>query len=114
MDAHQRAVHWIRKINRRYDRPWASTPRSTTSRPCSRPRRETLPKWKEVVDTYVDLGCKAIFLRPIDPFGFADRTRLRLEYPRSQYLEFYRNAVDYMLELNRQGVQVLERYAASS
>ena len=73
--------------------------------------RETLPRWKEVVDTYVALGCKALFLRPIDPFGFADRTRLRLEYPRSAYLEFYRNAVDYMLALNRQGVQILERYA---
>jgi His-Xaa-Ser system radical SAM maturase HxsB len=73
---------------------------------------ETLPRWKEVVDTYVDLGCRALFLRPVDPFGFADRTASHIEYPRAEYLAFYRSAVDYMLELNRRGVQVLERFAA--
>ncbi len=74
--------------------------------------RETLDRWKEVVDTYVDLGCRALFLRPIDPFGFMDRTGSRVEYPRAQYHEFYRKAVDYMLELNAKGTQILERYAS--
>ncbi len=111
MDAHQRAVHWIRRINKRYE-TMGLDPTLYHVEALLTTTRETLSKWKEVVDTYVDLGCKAIFLRPIDPFGFADRTRLRIDYPRSQYLEFYRNAVDYMLALNRQGVQVLERYAA--
>ena len=74
--------------------------------------RDTLPKWKEVVDTYVGLGCRALFLRPVDPFGFADMTGGRVEYPRSEYMAFYRSAVDYMLELNAKGVQVLERFAA--
>jgi len=110
MDAHQRAVHWIRRINRRYE-DMGLDPTLYHVEALLTTTRETLPRWKEVVDTYVGLGCKALFLRPIDPFGFADRTRLRLEYPRGAYLEFYRNAVDYMLELNRQGVQVLERYA---
>lgn len=111
MDAHQRAVHWIRKINQRYE-SMGLDPTLYRVEALLTTTRETLPLWKQVVDTYVDLGCRALFLRPIDPFGFADRTRLRVDYPRSQYLEFYRNAVDYMLELNRQGVQVLERYAA--
>ena len=30
---------------------------------------------------------------------------------KDDYLEFYTTAVDYMLDLNRQGIQVLERYA---
>jgi His-Xaa-Ser system radical SAM maturase HxsB len=111
MDAHQRAVHWIRRVNQRYA-DIGLDPTLYHVEALLTTTRETLPRWKEVVDTYVDLGCKALFLRPIDPFGFADRTRLRLEYPRSAYLEFYRNAVDYMLELSRQGVQILERYAA--
>ena len=111
MDAHQRAVHWIRKINQRYA-DMGLDPTLYHVEALLTTTKDTLPRWKEVVDTYVDLGCKALFLRPIDPFGFADRTRLRIDYPRGQYLEFYRNAVDYMLTLNRQGVQVLERYAA--
>ena len=110
-DAYQLAVHWIKRINQRYEEMGLDTTLyhvealMTTT-------KETLPLWKEVVDTYVKLGCKALFLRPVDPFGFADRTRLRIEYPRSAYLEFYRNAVDYILELNKQGVQVLERFAS--
>jgi His-Xaa-Ser system radical SAM maturase HxsB len=74
--------------------------------------RETLPRWKEIVDTYVDLGCRALFLRPVDPFGFAEKTKRKVEYPRSEYMTFYRSAVDYMIELNKQGVEILERYAA--
>ncbi len=74
--------------------------------------RATLPQWKEVVDTYVALGCRALFLRPIDPFGFAAKTGPKLEYPRREYLEFYRRAVDYMIELHGRGVEILERYAA--
>jgi His-Xaa-Ser system radical SAM maturase HxsB len=74
--------------------------------------RDTLPKWKEVVDTYVDLGCRALFLRPVDPFGWMDKTGNRVDYPRAEYMAFYRQAVDYMVELNQKGVQILERYAS--
>ena len=74
--------------------------------------RATLPLWKEVVDTYVALGCRALFLRPIDPFGFAARTGPKLEYPRAEFMAFYRRAVDYMIELHGRGVEILERYAA--
>ncbi|MFH1436874.1 MAG: SPASM domain-containing protein, partial [Pseudomonadota bacterium] len=67
---------------------------------------------KEIVDTYVDLGCTALFLRPVDPFGFADKTKKQISVTPHEYLEFYRKAVDYMLKLNAGGVQILERYAA--
>lgn len=110
MDAFQKAIFWIKRINRAYEEMGLDT----TLYHCEAlltTTKATLPMWKEIVDTYVGLGCKALFLRPVDPFGFADRTRLKIEYPRSAYLEFYRNAVEYMLELNRQGVEVLERFA---
>jgi uncharacterized protein len=110
-DAHQRAVRWIKEINHRYE-AMGLDPTLYHVEALLTTTRETLPLWKEVVDTYVGLGCRALFLRPIDPFGFAERTRLRVEYPRSQYMEFYRRAVDYMIELNKQGVEILERYAA--
>jgi radical SAM protein with 4Fe4S-binding SPASM domain len=74
--------------------------------------RSTLTMPKEIVDTYVELGCRSIFLRPVDPFGFAEKTHDKIEYERREYLDFYRRAVDYILELNKSGTQVLERYAA--
>ncbi len=109
--AHAVAKHWIGRINEEYAR-LGLDPTLYHVEALLTTTSETLPLWKDVVDTYVGLGCKALFLRPVDPFGFAERSGGRVEYPRKDYLEFYRDAVDYMLELNKQGVQILERFAA--
>lgn len=109
--AHATTAQWIRRINERYEQAGLD-PTLYRVEALLTTTRETLPLWKEVVDTYVELGCRALFLRPLDPFGFATRTAARVEYPRQEYHDFYRNAVDYMLELNAQGVQILERFAA--
>jgi His-Xaa-Ser system radical SAM maturase HxsB len=109
--AHQKATYWIGRINEAYER-MGLDPTLYHVEALLTTTRETLPRWKEVVDTYAALGCRALFLRPVDPFGFADRTGPRVEYPRAEYLAFYRNAVDYILELNRNGVEILERFAA--
>jgi radical SAM protein with 4Fe4S-binding SPASM domain len=60
----------------------------------------------------VGAGCRSLFLRPLDPFGFASRTATSLGYPVEEFLDFYAKAVDYMIELNLRGVEVLERNAA--
>jgi His-Xaa-Ser system radical SAM maturase HxsB len=109
--AFQAATTWIRRINEAY-REKGLDPTLYHVEALLTTTRETLPLWKEVVDTYAQLGCRALFLRPVDPFGFAEKTTRIVEYPRREYLEFYRKAVDYMVELNHQGVEILERFAA--
>ena len=105
------AARWIKRINEAYAAKGLD-PTLYHVEALLTTTRATLPQWKEVVDTYVALGCRALFLRPVDPFGFAAKTGPKIEYPRAEYLAFYRRAVDYMLELNARGVEVLERYAA--
>jgi uncharacterized protein len=109
--AHAEATKWIRRINEAYAK-MGLDPTLYHVEALLTTTREALPRWREIVDTYVDLGCRALFLRPVDPFGFADKTAPRVEYPRSEYLAFYRSAVDYMIDLNKRGVEVLERFAA--
>jgi His-Xaa-Ser system radical SAM maturase HxsB len=111
LSAHQAATRAIRRVNEAYA-AMGLDPTLYHVEALLTTTRDALPSWKEIVDTYVDLGCRALFLRPVDPFGFADRTAPRVEYPRAEYLAFYRSAVDYMIELNRQGVEILERFAA--
>ncbi len=111
LSAFDAATYWIKRINEAYAERGLDTSLYHVEALLTT-TKETLERWKEVVDTYVTLGCRAIFLRPVDPFGFADRTQKRVEYPRKEYLDFYRQSVDYMIELNKSGVQVLERYAA--
>jgi len=109
--AHQQATRWIKRINEAYGQ-MGLDPTLYHVEALLTTTRDALPKWKEIVDTYVGLGCRALFLRPVDPFGFADKTAPRVEYPRREYMEFYRSAVDYMVQLNQQGVEILERFAA--
>ncbi len=111
LSAFDAARGWIKRINQAYGEMGLDSTLYHVEALLTT-TRDTLPLHKEVVDTYVDLGCRALFLRPIDPFGFASKTAHRTEYPRAEYLEFYRKAVDYMIELNHQGTQILERYAA--
>lgn len=109
--AFKAAVYWIGRINKAYEEIGLDTnlyhveALLTTT-------REALSRGREIVDTYASLGCKALFLRPIDPFGFMEKTGHRVEYPRAEYLTFYRDTTDYMITLNQQGTQILERYAA--
>ena len=80
--AHAEAARWIRRINDAYVK-MGLDPTLYHVEALLTTTREALPRWKEIVDTYVDLGCRALFLRPVDPFGFADRTAPRVEYPRA-------------------------------
>ncbi|MBP6834981.1 MAG: His-Xaa-Ser system radical SAM maturase HxsB [Deltaproteobacteria bacterium] len=109
--AFKAAVHWIKRINQAYIERGLD-PSLYHVEALLTTTREALSRGREIVDTYEALGCKAMFLRPIDPFGFVEKTAHRVEYPREEYLQFYRDTTDYIIELNKQGKQVLERYAA--
>jgi len=111
LSAYDETAKWIKRINQAY-KDAGLDPTLYHVEALVTTTKATLPRWKELVDTYVELGCRALFLRPVDPFGFAAKTGPKIEYPRAEYLEFYKNSVDYMLKLNAQGEEILERYAA--
>ena len=109
--SHRIAARWIERINKAYI-DLGLDPSLYHVEALLTTTREALSIPREIVDTYVGLGCRAIFLRPVDPFGFAERTRKVVEYDRAAYIDFYRAATDHILAYNRRGEQVLERYAA--
>lgn len=109
--SHREAAKWIERINAKYV-ALGLDPTLYHVEALLTTTREALKIPREIVDTYVGLGCRAIFLRPVDPFGFAEKTRRTIEYDRAAYADFYRAATDHILEYNKRGEQVLERYAA--
>jgi len=109
--AFARAAHWVRAINQRYAE-LGLDPTLYHVEALITVTRAALDHPRAIVDTYLELGCRALFLRPLDPFGFASDTGHKIEYQRRSYLDFYREAVDYMLERNAGGSEILERYAA--
>jgi uncharacterized protein len=109
--SHRVTTRWIERINKAYV-ALGLDPTLYHVEALLTTTREALKIPREIVDHYVSLGCRAIFLRPVDPFGFAEKTRRVVEYDRAAFADFYRSAVEHILDYNRRGEQVLERYAA--
>jgi His-Xaa-Ser system radical SAM maturase HxsB len=73
---------------------------------------ESLKHPEAIIDEYVRLGFRSIFLRPLSQFGFAAKAGKRLGYQVDQYLTFYERALNYILTLNAQGIEIAEVYAS--
>jgi len=66
---------------------------------------------KDIIDEYVRLGQKNIALRPVNYLGNACCNWHNLGYSPDEFIEFYKKALDYILELNRKGIIIKERMA---
>lgn len=73
--------------------------------------RASLGRSADIVDEYVRRGLQAMFVRPLNPFGFATRTWDRIGYGTDEFLAFHRSVLDEMVARNRAGTQILERLA---
>ena len=65
-----------------------------------------------IVDEYVRLGFREIFLRPLSSYGFAKRNQSLLGYSLGLFSRFYERGLERVLHWNRQGVPVREVYAS--
>lgn len=74
--------------------------------------RNSLPYAQEIVDEYVNQGFQSVFLRPLTPLGFAQADWERVGYPTEEFLSFYKNALKYILTINKQGIYLREQTAA--
>jgi radical SAM protein with 4Fe4S-binding SPASM domain len=74
--------------------------------------RQTLSAWRDVVDEYVRRGLRTIRFRPLHP-AYARSAWPTIGYGIGEYLDTYRQALDYIVELNRNGTPLTETMAAT-
>ena len=67
---------------------------------------------KEIIDQYVDLDLHNIHLRQLDPLGYAVKNDRKLGYGYEEFKNFYFDTLEYILELNRKGVEFSETTAS--
>jgi uncharacterized protein len=103
-DSWERAVDGIRRVRETLGAHRVSALMTTTS--------ASLDRVREIVDCYLEQGINDIFLRPLSPYGFAIKTKAHAGYDADGWLAFYEEGLDYILELNAEGIPVVERYAA--
>lgn len=103
-DSWERAVEGIRRVREALGVDHVSALMTTT--------RASLDRAREIVDCYLEQGLRGIFLRPLSPYGFAIKTKSYSAYDAERWLDFYREGLAYILELNRRGVEMREYLSA--
>jgi len=99
-DSWEKAVEGIRRVREALGVDHVSALMTTT--------RASLDRVREIVDCYLEQGLGGIFLRPLSPYGFAVKTKSYSAYDAERWMDFYREGLAYILELNRQGVEMTE------
>ena len=74
--------------------------------------KHSLGRFKEIIDEYVRLGFNNIFLRSLNPYGFAKQYKDKIAYPVEDFIENYIEGLNYIIELNKKGVFFIEGFAA--
>lgn len=73
---------------------------------------KSLPRVKEIIDEYLKFGFEGIFLRSLSPYGFAIKTKKFMTYDSDRWLLFYKEGLDYIINLNKSGVKFVEHYTS--
>lgn len=73
----------------------------------------SLGRVKEIIDEYLDLDFGGIFLRHLSPYGFAIKTKSYLAYSTDRWLEFYKEGIEYIITLNKKGIDFREYHACT-
>jgi His-Xaa-Ser system radical SAM maturase HxsB len=103
-NSHQLAIEGIRRAQQCLGRDGVGALMTTTE--------ASLDRVEEIVDEYIRLGLKGIFLRPLSPYGFAVKTKQYAKYDTDRWLAFYRKGLRYILDINRNSTFFPEFYAS--
>ncbi len=103
--AHESVVRNIGRCNEALGYGFTSALMTTTI--------HSLPHAKAIIDQYLAVGQKSIFLRDLNPYGFATKTGHALGYDTDLFLRFYEEALGYIIELNRNGTFFSEAFACT-
>jgi uncharacterized protein len=104
-DSYERACSGIAKAREVLGNDRVSALMTTTRASLGRPR--------EIVDEYLRQGFTNIFFRALSPYGFAIKTRTYAAYDTDEWLKFYFEGLNYIVELNKEGRPFVESYAAT-
>ncbi|MNZ47542.1 Anaerobic sulfatase-maturating enzyme [compost metagenome] len=103
-DSHQRFEEGLQRARAALGFDHVSALMTTTEK--------SLPRVREIIDEYLRLGFDGIFLRPLSPYGFAIKTKRFMAYDAARYLEFYKEGLEYIIELNKAGIPFSEYYSS--
>ena len=93
-------VNWINFIKKSRRYPRFSALLTVT--------KHSLPHAKEIVDEYIKLGFESISIRSLSNAGMASETWNKIGYSADEFLSFWKEALEYIISLNKQGIFIKE------
>ncbi|HHP0322430.1 His-Xaa-Ser system radical SAM maturase HxsB [Acinetobacter baumannii] len=103
-DAYERTLEGLELARKELGQDSVSALMTTT--------RKSLDYPHEIVDAYVKLDFKEIFIRGLSDYGFAKKNSKRLAPTQSEFLNFYSKALERVLYWNNEGYELIEVHAA--
>ena len=94
----EKVTYWMKRVDEEKQKRWMGKIGALLT-----VTKETLPKYKEIIDTYLWLGLEGIFLRWLNPYGFAASEMKTLAYETDDWINFYEKSIDYIIEINKSG-----------
>jgi uncharacterized protein len=102
-DSYERTIAGITKARLALGRDQVSALMTTSE--------ASLGRVHEIIDEYIRQGFEGIFLRSMSPYGYAIKTKWYSAYGTDQWLDFYFEGLDYIIELNKSGYFFCEHFA---
>ncbi|MBQ8190241.1 MAG: His-Xaa-Ser system radical SAM maturase HxsB [Bacteroidaceae bacterium] len=72
----------------------------------------SLGRFKDIVDEYIRLGFNSLFFRALNPYGFAKEYKNKVSYSVEEFIDNFKEGLDYIIELNKKGIFFIEGYSA--
>jgi len=110
-DSYKNTVRWLKKIAKKYrERNPSFKPSALVTL-----TRSSLAYPREIIKEYLNLNLGMIHLRPMNPFtpflGKRKEIWRKIGYSPEEFIHFYKEAVDYIIDLNLKGENFWERTA---
>ncbi len=97
--SHKLVTGWIQKIKKDYNYHVDALMVTTKS---------SLPYPKEIIDEYIKYGFSKIQIKPLTRLNKAKSNWDEIGYSPVEFLDFFKKSMDYIIELNMNGVKMVE------
>lgn len=95
-NSYEKVTYWMKRVDEEKQKRWMWRIGALLT-----VTKETLPKYKEIIDTYVKLWQEWIFLRWLNPYWFAASDMKTLAYEKDEWVDFYKKSLDYIIDINK-------------
>jgi His-Xaa-Ser system radical SAM maturase HxsB len=106
--SYEQVTKWVKRFNKEYEERGIKDKKVYALATLT---RKSLSYPKEIVDEYVKFDFGFVHLRFLSRIGIAKQMWPKISYSIDEYLDFWKKAVEYIRQLNKEGKNIGERMA---